>query len=242
MVFHPLGTYLGVINSYKTKKLKQYQYAIEIFDMSTSQDIVPHQQIHINREVYEFHNIYWEPNHYKIAIHTLAKQEVEGRRAAFAASDAKRCGVDIYEVNKDPQTGFEVKLIGYHPSEKVADFRWSPAGDVFAVCEKDGLGSSSKILWSFYLIVMSETTEMSGGAGGPKKEGIKATKLASYMSNTNSMQAADFKYEFRKTARNEVSDGKNEVEWDHFGRYMCVYGVKKPGPYDREKRSLRIFG
>jgi len=22
---------------------------------------------------------------------------------------------------------------------------------------------------------------------------------------------------------------------------LCVYGVKKPGPFDREKRSIRIF-
>ncbi len=82
---------------------------------------------------------------------------------------------------------------------------------------------------------------MTGGAAGPKKEGIKATKLAKYMSNTNSMQASDVKYEFRKTARHEITDGKTEAEWDQFGRYMCIYGVKKPGPFDREKRSIRIF-
>jgi len=55
------------------------------------------------------------------------------------------------------------------------------------------------------------------------------------------MQSTDVKYEFRKTARHEITDGKAEAEWDHFGRYMCIFGVKKPGPFDREKRSIRIF-
>jgi len=55
------------------------------------------------------------------------------------------------------------------------------------------------------------------------------------------MQSTDVKYEFRKTARHEITDGKAEAEWHHFGRYMCIFGVKKPGPFNREKRSIRIF-
>ena len=238
MVFHPSGNYLAMINTYKTKKSKQY--AVELFDLSSTQDVMSHQQIHVNREVFEFIGVYWEPNHFKLTIHTLAKREVEFGKRDYSV-DAKRMGIDIYEMHKDPQTGFEVKLIGFHPSEKVTDFKWSPAGDVFAICEKDGLGTTAKLIWSFYLIVMSESQEMTGGTAGPKKEGIKATKLAKYMSNTNSMQASDVKYEFRKTARHEITDGKTEAEWDQFGRYMCIFGVKKAGPFDREKRSIKIF-
>jgi hypothetical protein len=40
MVFHPQGTYLAVINQYRTKKSKQY--AVELFDLTSTQDIIPH--------------------------------------------------------------------------------------------------------------------------------------------------------------------------------------------------------
>lgn len=59
--------------------------------------------------------------------------------------------------------------------------------------------------------------------------------------NSNTMGANDIKYEFRKTARHEIADGKSETVWDQLGRYLCIYGVKKPGPFDKEKRSVRIF-
>lgn len=57
----------------------------------------------------------------------------------------------------------------------------------------------------------------------------------------NTMGAIDVKSEFRKLARHEISDAKNETVWDNMGRYLCIYGVKRPGPFDKEKRSLRIF-
>jgi len=55
------------------------------------------------------------------------------------------------------------------------------------------------------------------------------------------MGAADIKYEFRKTARHEISDFKSETVWDSLGRYLSIYGVKRPGPFDKEKRSIRIY-
>jgi hypothetical protein len=60
-----------------------------------------HQQIHVNREVFEFIGVYWEPNHFKLAIHTLAKREVEFGKRDYSV-DAKRMGIDIYEMHKDP--------------------------------------------------------------------------------------------------------------------------------------------
>ena len=57
----------------------------------------------------------------------------------------------------------------------------------------------------------------------------------------NTMQATEEKFEFRKTARHEVSDTKSETEWDQMGRFLCIYGVKKPGLFDKEKRTIRIF-
>jgi len=57
----------------------------------------------------------------------------------------------------------------------------------------------------------------------------------------NTMGAIDAKWEFRKTARHEIPDIKNETVWDNLGRYLCIYGVKQPGPFDKTKRSIRIF-
>jgi hypothetical protein len=57
----------------------------------------------------------------------------------------------------------------------------------------------------------------------------------------NTMGKVDEKWEFRKTARHEVPDSVTKAVWDQLGRYLCVYGVKKPGPFDKEKRSIRIF-
>ena len=59
--------------------------------------------------------------------------------------------------------------------------------------------------------------------------------------NSNVMTTTEVKYEFRKTARHEISDSKSETTWDHLGRYITIYGVKRPGPFDKEKRSVRIF-
>jgi hypothetical protein len=84
----------------------------------------------------------------------LSKRELEAGKKDYTV-DAKRNGVDIYEVNQDKLSGFEIKLIGYHPSEKIIHFSWSPAGEIFAICEKEGLGVGKNI-WSFYMIIQSE--------------------------------------------------------------------------------------
>lgn len=118
MVMHPQGFYLALINTYKTKKNKAY--AVELFDFTTSDSMVPHQQIHVDREIHTFTGVYWEPNHHKLAVHTLAAKKFESGRANYQVN-AQRHGVDIYEMHHDKQTGFCVKLIGYHPAEKVSD-------------------------------------------------------------------------------------------------------------------------
>ena len=149
LVMHPQGFYLGVINQYRAKKTKQY--SVELFDLNSATDMVPHQQIFIKREVYEFSGLIWEPRHHKLAIHTLSKRELDANKRDYSF-DAKRHGVDIYEMAQNKQTGFEIKLIGYHPSEKVTHFCWSPAGDIFVICEKEGQ-VSAKNIWSFYMII-----------------------------------------------------------------------------------------
>ena len=113
--------------------------------------MVPHQQIFITRDVHEFYDIFWEPNHHKVALHTLSKREaVEGRKDYTAG--ATRSGVDIYEMRTDKVLGFVVENIGSHPAEKVTNFTWSPSGDIFGICEKEGITVNAKHIWSFYLI------------------------------------------------------------------------------------------
>lgn len=62
--------------------------------------------------------------------------------------DAQRSGIDIYEMYTDPLKGFMVKTIGFLISEKVVDFGWSGAGDIFHIFENEG----SKISLSLYMI------------------------------------------------------------------------------------------
>lgn len=75
----------------------------------------------MNREVSEFHGVYWEPYHSKLAIHTKAKRQVEAGKKDYTIG-AERNGVDIYEMNDDTIKGFVTKIIGFFPSEKVEGF------------------------------------------------------------------------------------------------------------------------
>lgn len=96
-----------------------------------------------------------------------------------------------------------VRLVGYLGSEKVTQFTWSPAGDVFAICEKEGL--VSKQIWSFFMVELIEQTlpeqiQLSTLAKVGKRNAPQVIQM------TNAMQAAEVKYEFRKTARHEITD------------------------------------
>jgi len=113
---------------------------------------VSHEKLKINREVHEFHGIHWEPNHDRFAVHTKSKREVaEGKRDYQVASTCE--SIDIYQCMHDPDSGFSVRSLGQHPSEKIIDCCWSPSGEMFGICEKDGLLSSAKQLWSIFIIV-----------------------------------------------------------------------------------------
>jgi hypothetical protein len=99
----------------------------------------------VERDVLNFLGIYWEPNNRKLAVHTNSKRD-EGKTLTV---DAKRQGIDIYELNQNKQTGsFDIKLIGMHPGERVEKFSWSSVGDIFVVCEKETM----KNVWGFYMI------------------------------------------------------------------------------------------
>jgi hypothetical protein len=144
LYFHPQGDYLAVMNEYQQKKT--IKYSVELFD--TKKNSFPHQQILVNRDVLEFHGVVWEPFHSKIAIHTLSKRAIEAGKKDYTL-DAKRNGVDIYEMIDDPIKGFVTKTIGYLPSEKVSQFSWSGSGDIFITFESEMKSTSI----NFYMIM-----------------------------------------------------------------------------------------
>jgi len=65
--------------------------------------------------------VIWEPFNNKLAIHTLAKRQLEAGKKDYTL-DAQRNGIDIYEMLDDPIKGFVTKTIGFLPSEKVVGF------------------------------------------------------------------------------------------------------------------------
>jgi len=77
MYYHPQGQYLAVVNRYLDRKTAKY--SVELFETKEGGNLqqIPHQQVLINREVRTFHSVIWEPNHNKIAIHTLSKKVLE---------------------------------------------------------------------------------------------------------------------------------------------------------------------
>ena len=236
-VFHPQGNYLAVINEYKIKK--NLQYGVEVFSLTDNYGI-PHQHIHIERQVKEFRTVFWEPNHTKLAVHTLSKKESEGRREYTL--NAERDGVDIYEMVVCAETkSFTVMKIGNHTSERVVDFVWCPGGDIFAACEKDGPGMNAKSIWSFYLI--EKKVEQTQKAKPIKQiirgKGGKHSEVA--FSKINQMEAKEDVYEFKKTARHDAADAKTVGIWDEFGRFFVVYGVNKGFTRGKEMKSIKIY-
>lgn len=152
-----------------------------------------------------------------------------------------RRGIDLYQCYQDENTGFEVKCLGFHPSEKVQNISWSPAGELFAICETEGMGLSSKNVWSTFLIVRSEI-EMTKRAADTNYLKWKG-KMITINKKNNQLQGNKVEvFEFRKTARHEVPDKSSTGAWDAFGRIFVIYGEKPRGPFaDKEKRSIRFY-
>lgn len=225
LYFHPQGNYLAVANAYKNKKLTRY--SVEVFDTNNSS--LPHQQIPINREVYDFRGIKWEPHHNKISIHTNSKKELEAGKREYAL-DPKRDGIDIYEMHQDKQLGFVVKTIGFLNADKVKDFFWSGTGDIFTISEREGTTLNTKTIYSFYMI--NEEEQQVTNVKQATKGGGKGV--------TSRLVGAEKKFEFRKIARHEDPNSMSSATWDFSGRYFAVIGEMKP--FDREKlKSFRIF-
>lgn len=230
-VIHPRENYVAIVNEFERKQKKMF--AVELFDL-TNGDNVPHQMIQLRKDIISFHGCYWEPNGRMLAVLTLSKKEV----TTGINMDAKRQGIDIFQVEHDKLKGFIVKDIGAHPSDRVVDFSWSPAGEVFCTLEKDGAYATAKSIWNFYFI---EEQEAVLAAEGPKEKLGKRTYKNLEANKTNKMAAEEVGYEFKKTARHEAIDVVTRGVWDKFGRFFVVHGKKGAGLFDKELRNIKIY-
>lgn len=231
MYFHPQGTYFACMNQFLQKKT--IKYSAELFETQNMSNI-PHQQIIVQREVQEFHGIMWEPNQGKFAIHTLSKKITEAGQKQFS-NNPTRNGVDIYQLKSDPMLGFICDKVGFLPSEKIVEFYFSSAGNIFVTVELEGTNpATGKHSINFYYIQKiskeGETTSTSWSV----------TKKTQPLIKDKQLSAVDDIYEFRKTARHEITDRKWYAKWDSFGRYFVVYG-RKTSMLDKTIKSIKFY-
>lgn len=48
------------------------------------------------------------------------------------------------------------------------------------------------------------------------------------------------KYEFKKTARQDIYETKYDAVWDQTGRYLAIYGQKR-SPLDKSEKSIKFY-
>jgi hypothetical protein len=145
LYIHPQGAYVACMNAFRTKKA--VKYSVELFDLSNPGSI-PHQQILVNREVNEFHGIYFEPNHNKFGICTQSKKVLRAGEKQFSNDPNVNC-LDMYQIKSDNLLGFVVKSIGGPTSDKVNWMAFSCVGNVFCTIEKE---SPTRQSLNFYII------------------------------------------------------------------------------------------
>lgn len=68
LYIHPQGTYVACMNAFMMKKT--LKYSVELYDTSSTTGSIPHQQIMIDREVNQFHGVFFEPYQNKVGICT----------------------------------------------------------------------------------------------------------------------------------------------------------------------------
>ena len=125
----------------------------------------------------------------------------------------------------DPIRGFITKTIGFLPSEKVEGISFSGAGDIFNVFEKEG----SKLSLSFYIISKEQAQPAAATAVGKGKN-----------QGANKLVSSEEKYEFKKTAKHDVTESRYDSAWDISGRYLAIYGVKR-SLLDKSDKSIKFY-
>lgn len=83
-----------------------------------------------------------------MAIHTKSKKVLEAGQKQFS-NDPYRTTVDIYQLKHDNLLGFVVKDAGPVPSDKVTEFKFSAAGNIFCTVENE---AATRNILTFYLI------------------------------------------------------------------------------------------
>lgn len=60
------------------------------------------------------------------------------------------------------------------------------------------------------------------------------------MQKSNKLESAEERYEFKKTARHDITESKFDDSWDETGRYLAIFGTKR-SPIDKSDKTLKIF-
>jgi hypothetical protein len=229
---HPQGFYVAIMNKFMQKKTQKY--SVELFDLkSAGSGSIPHQQILINREVHEFHDVFFEPQQGKVAVLTTARKVLRAGERQFS-NDPNANYCDTYQIKTDSLLGFVVKPIGGPTSEKITWMSFSCVGNVFCTIEKETPTRSSL---NFYII--SKISNEGQTTSAPQQ----LTKKGAPLITEKHLAAVEDTYEYRKTARYEVTEKnvKHVVgKWDQNGRYFVLYG-KKSSPYDKQTKSIKFY-
>lgn len=133
-------------------------------------------------------------------------------------------------MQSDKQMGFVVNTIGFVNADKVKDFYWSGAGDVFTLSEREGTLLNAKTIYSFYMI--NEEEQQVTNLKHATKGGGKGV--------TSRLVGSEKKFEFRKIARHDDPNSMSSAIWDQTGRYFAIIGEMKQFDRDQQK-SFRIF-
>lgn len=130
--------------------------------------------------------------------------------------------VDLYQLKNDSLLGFRVNKMGTLPQDKIKEFYFSGAGNLFCTIEADSLTRTSL----YFYMMSKQTAELQD----TEKMGMKKPASA---------DAVDT-YEFRKTGRYELKEKRYVAKWDEHGRFFVLQGRKSTG-FDKAGKSIRIF-
>ena len=135
----------------------------------------------------------------------------------------------MYQIKTDTLLGFVVKSIGKPISDKIAWMSFSCVGNIFCTIEKEAATRQSL---NFYIIskISNEGQTTSNNPKDRKGQPTGQKQIAS----------VEDTYEFRKTARYEVTDKNFVGEWDQNGRYFVLYG-KKNSQFDKQPKQIRFY-
>jgi len=146
------------------------------------------------------------------------------------SNDPYRTTVDLYQLKHDNLLGFVVKEMGPVPSDKVTEFKFSAAGNIFCTVENE---AATRNILTFYLInKVSNEGETNTVHTSSRKKGdpINSKQLLSAVEDT---------YSFSKTARHEVKEKNWFSKWDENGRFFCIYGRKIL--MDKHPRNITFY-